>query len=102
LANWKYDDDNEPARNLQTILQLVDAAFAAAAPGVPSWAAGYDNGNDLGGLVSAVLEPAGDFGKVLIVIMALAISAPTAPTMYSFGMFCLFLRCSFLDGWMFG
>ncbi|KAJ7306761.1 purine-cytosine permease [Mycena albidolilacea] len=68
-----------------TILQLVGAAFAAAAPGVPSWAAGYDNGNDLGGLVSAVLEPAGGFGKVLIVLMALAISAPTAPTMYSFG-----------------
>lgn len=68
------------------ILQLIGAAFAAAAPGVPSWAAGYDNGNDLGGLVSAVLEPTGGFGKFLVVLMAIGIAAPCAPTMYSFGM----------------
>ncbi|KAF8217669.1 cytosine-purine permease [Mycena galopus ATCC 62051] len=67
------------------ILGLVGAAFAAAAPGVPSWAAGYDKGNDLGGLISAVLEPTGGFGKFLVAIMALAISAPNAPAMYSFG-----------------
>ncbi|KAJ7669418.1 purine-cytosine permease [Mycena polygramma] len=67
------------------ILHLVGAAFAAAAPGVPSWAAGYKHGNDIGGLLSAVLEPCGDFGKFLMVLMALAISAVTAPTMYSFG-----------------
>ncbi|KAJ6469376.1 cytosine-purine permease [Mycena sanguinolenta] len=67
------------------ILQLVGTAFAAAAPSVPSWAAGYDGGNDLGGLVSAVLEPAGGFGKFLVVLMALGISASNAPNMYSFG-----------------
>ncbi|KAJ6572146.1 permease for cytosine/purines, uracil, thiamine, allantoin-domain-containing protein [Mycena capillaripes] len=67
------------------IMHLIGAAFAAAAPGVPSWAAGYNNGNDLGGLVSAVLEPSGRFGKCLVVLMALAVSASSAPTMYSFG-----------------
>jgi purine-cytosine permease-like protein len=72
-------------KNFQVILHLIGAAFAAAAPGVPSWAAGYDNGNDIGGLVSAVLEPTGRFGKCLVVLMALAISAPSAPIMYSFG-----------------
>ncbi|KAF7347978.1 hypothetical protein MSAN_01749900 [Mycena sanguinolenta] len=67
------------------ILQLVGAAVAAAAPSVPSWAAGYDGGNDLGGLLSAVLEPVGRFGKFLVVVMVLGISASNAPLMYSFG-----------------
>ncbi|KAF7338776.1 Cytosine-purine permease [Mycena sanguinolenta] len=67
------------------ILQLVGTAFAATAPSVPSWAAGYDGGNDLGGLVSAVLEPVGGFGKFLVVLMVLGISASNAPLMYSFG-----------------
>ncbi|KAJ7096042.1 cytosine-purine permease [Mycena epipterygia] len=67
------------------LLHVVGAAFAAAAPGVPSWKAGYNGGNDLGGLVSAVLEPCGWFGKFLVAVMALAIAAPSAPTLYSFG-----------------
>ncbi|KAJ7484329.1 cytosine-purine permease [Mycena latifolia] len=67
-------------------LALLGAAFAAAAPGVPAWNAGYDNGNNLGGLVAAILEPCGWFGRCLVMLMALAIAAPTALVMYSFGM----------------
>ncbi|KAF7374098.1 hypothetical protein MSAN_00290900 [Mycena sanguinolenta] len=68
------------------ILPIIGAAFAAAAPNVPSWAAGFDNGNDIGGLVSAVLAPAGGFGRFLIVLMALGTSAPNATNMYTFGL----------------
>ncbi|KAJ6600015.1 cytosine-purine permease [Mycena vulgaris] len=68
------------------VLHIMGAAFAAVAPGVPSWNAGYHGGNDLGGLVSAILAPCGRFGTCLVVLMALATSAPSAPTLYSFGM----------------
>ncbi|KAJ7681154.1 permease for cytosine/purines, uracil, thiamine, allantoin-domain-containing protein [Mycena rosella] len=77
------------------LLRVLGAAFAAAAPGVPSWNAGYDNGNDLGGLVSAVLAPCGRFGTCLIVLMALAISAPSAPMMYSFGISLMNINSAF-------
>ncbi|KAJ7429410.1 hypothetical protein B0H11DRAFT_1768147 [Mycena galericulata] len=67
------------------VTHVLGAAFAAAAPGVPSWDAGYDGGNDLGGLVSAVLQPCGGFGKCLLVLMVISTVAVNAPTMYSFG-----------------
>ncbi|KAJ7484328.1 hypothetical protein FB451DRAFT_82018 [Mycena latifolia] len=69
----------------QIVLGVLGAAFSVAAPSVSSWNTGYDNGNDVGGLVSAILEPCGRFGTCLVVLMALAISANIAPTMYSFG-----------------
>ncbi|KAJ7474542.1 hypothetical protein B0H11DRAFT_2236221 [Mycena galericulata] len=70
-------------------------AFAAAAPGVPSWDAGYDGGNDLGGLVSAVLQPCGGFGKCLLVLMVISTVAVNAPTMYSFAPFARIPRYVF-------
>ena len=63
---------------------MLGAAFAAAAPAVPSWNAGFDNGNSVGGLVEAVLSPAGGFGKFLTVVIALFIPSACAPTMYTF------------------
>ncbi|RPD65747.1 purine-cytosine permease [Lentinus tigrinus ALCF2SS1-7] len=63
---------------------MLGAAFAAAAPAVPSWDAGFDNGNSVGGLVAAVLAPAGGFGKFLTVLIALFIPSASAPTMYTF------------------
>ncbi|KAK7059759.1 permease for cytosine/purines, uracil, thiamine, allantoin-domain-containing protein [Favolaschia claudopus] len=65
--------------------EIFGAAFAAAVPSIPSWAAGYDNGNDIGGLTAAVLEPVGGFGKFLLVLMALGMSSQTTPVMYSCG-----------------
>ncbi|KAH9477487.1 Purine-cytosine permease FCY21 [Psilocybe cubensis] len=64
---------------------MIGAAFASAAPGIPSWNEGYDNGNDLGGLLSAVLSPSGGFSKFLLVLIALGTSCAVAPTMYTFG-----------------
>ncbi|KAJ3558990.1 hypothetical protein NP233_g11372 [Leucocoprinus birnbaumii] len=67
-------------------LHMLGAAFALTSIGVPSYAAGFDNGNNIGGLAAAILEPAGGFGKFLLVLMALSVPAACAPTMYTFGM----------------
>lgn len=55
------------------------------------YAAGYaDSGN--GGLISAVLEPLGGFGKFCLVIVALSIIANNFPNIYSVS---LTLYCRF-------
>lgn len=64
---------------------MLGAAFGIAAIGVPSYTQGFDNGNDIGGLVAAILEPTGGFGKLCLVLMALSVPAACAPTMYTFG-----------------
>jgi len=64
---------------------MVGAGFAAAAPGIPSWSSGFQEGNNMGGLLAAVLAPAGGFGKFLLVLLALSTSSACAPTMYTFG-----------------
>ncbi|KAI0777208.1 cytosine-purine permease [Trametes elegans] len=63
---------------------FLGAAFAAAAPGVPSWETGFDGGNSVGGLIEAVLSASGGFGKFLTVLVALSIPSACAPTMYTF------------------
>ena len=72
---------------------MIGATFAAAAPRVPSWSTGFQNGNDMGGLIAAVLAPAGVFGKFLLVLMAVSTSSSCAPTTYSFGECRLLGRC---------
>lgn len=62
---------------------LIGAAFTAAALSVPAWQAGLGNGNDIGGLVGAILEPVGGFGKFLLVLVALTTPSACAPTMYT-------------------
>ncbi|THG95083.1 hypothetical protein EW026_g6503 [Hermanssonia centrifuga] len=64
-------------------VQCLGAAVVVAAPSVPSWNAGYDNGN-VGGLLEAMLSPSGGFGKFLTVLLALSVTANVAPTLYSF------------------
>lgn len=55
-----------------------------AAPTVPSWNAAYGEDN-VGGLVAAMLAPVGGFGKFLLVILSLGVTANVAPTLYSIG-----------------
>ncbi|KAG0707997.1 cytosine-purine permease [Suillus ampliporus] len=62
----------------------LGAAFAAAAPNVPAWNAGFDNSSSVGGLLYSVLLPTGAFGKLLIALVALSIPSACAPTMYTF------------------
>ncbi|KAF8268421.1 NCS cytosine-purine permease [Lactarius quietus] len=68
-------------------LQCLGAAAAITAPVVPAWEVGYAGG-DVGGLVAAMLQPVGTFGKVLMVFISLSVTGNNVPTMYSFGM-CL-------------
>ena len=71
---------------------MTGAAFAAAVPGVPSWTAGFQEGNGVGGVIAAALSPAGGFGKFLLVVLAVSTSSACAPTLYSFGEYSL-IRC---------
>lgn len=53
---------------------MIGAAFATALASNPSWMSGYESGR-VGGLVGAVLEPVGGFGKFLTVLLALSVIA---------------------------
>ncbi|EPQ53521.1 NCS cytosine-purine permease [Gloeophyllum trabeum ATCC 11539] len=64
-------------------VQCLGAAVANVAPLVPSWEAGYADGN-VGGLLQAMLAPTGGFGKFLTVLLSLSVTANMAMTMYSF------------------
>ncbi|VDC07411.1 unnamed protein product [Peniophora sp. CBMAI 1063] len=64
------------------LVQCLGAAVAVAAPGIPSWNAAYED-DDVGGLVAAMLEPVGGFGKFLLVLLSLGVTANLAPTLYS-------------------
>ncbi|KZT00661.1 cytosine-purine permease [Laetiporus sulphureus 93-53] len=66
------------------VSHMLGAAFAASALSDPTWETGFANGNSVGGLVEAVLSPAGNFGKFVTVLVALSIPSACAPTMYTF------------------
>lgn len=70
---------------LQVSLQCLGAAVAVAIPLVPAWNAAYAE-DSIGELFVAILAPAGGFGKFLVVLISLNVTANIAPTMYSFGM----------------
>ncbi|QRV86294.1 Permease for cytosine/purines, uracil, thiamine, allantoin [Ceratobasidium sp. AG-Ba] len=84
VSNWKVFWFSYLGLVVPTVtVQLIGAAFAAALPSNPGWAAGYD-ANGPGGLIDAVLSPAGRFGKFLTVLLGLSVIANMAPTLYSF------------------
>lgn len=64
-------------------VHLLGAALAATAYHVPAWEAGLGNGNNIGGLIAAILSPAGGFGKFLLVLLALSAPSVCAPSMYT-------------------
>ncbi|KAH9051974.1 hypothetical protein EDB87DRAFT_1693121 [Lactarius vividus] len=77
-------------------LQCLDATAAITVPVVPSQEAEYTGGN-VGGLIDAMLQPVGKFGKVLMVFVSLSVTGNNVPTIYSFGMcFQTFCKCEFL------
>ncbi|KAI0340469.1 NCS cytosine-purine permease [Trametopsis cervina] len=83
VSSWKIFLYSFLGFNLPIIsIQCLGAAVVLAAPTVPSWNAGYDNGN-VGGLLNAMLSPVGNFGKFLTVLLALSVTANVAPTLYS-------------------
>ncbi|KAK0192388.1 permease for cytosine/purines, uracil, thiamine, allantoin-domain-containing protein [Armillaria mellea] len=63
-------------------LQCLGAAVAASVSLVPAWDKGYAGGN-VGGLLEAMLQPVGNFGKFLTVLLSLSVAGNIAPTLYS-------------------
>ncbi|PCH37474.1 hypothetical protein WOLCODRAFT_128427 [Wolfiporia cocos MD-104 SS10] len=64
-------------------VHMLGASFTAGASYVPAWKASLGNGNDIGGLLGALLQPAGGFGKFLVVLLALTSPSQCAPAMYT-------------------
>jgi len=65
-------------------LQIMGAAFAAAAPAIPEWNEAYANG-DVGNLIRVIVsQGSANYGAFLTVLLALSVTANTSPTIYSF------------------
>jgi purine-cytosine permease-like protein len=60
----------------------LGAAIGATVPVVPEWADAND-ADSIGGVMSAMLKPAGCFGKFITLIIALSVISNTAPSIYS-------------------
>ena len=67
---------------LQIAIECLGAAAATSAPLIPDWNAGYAGGN-IGGLLHAMLSPVGKFGKFLVVLFSLSVTANNAASTYS-------------------
>jgi purine-cytosine permease-like protein len=63
-------------------LMVLGAAIGGATPNVPSWSEGYANFS-VGGVLMAMLTPAGGFGKFVAVLLALSLVGNLAAAMYS-------------------
>lgn len=61
---------------------ILGAAIGGAVPNVPSWEAGYLS-NDVGGVMDAMLERTGGFGKFLLVLLALSVLGNASATVYA-------------------
>lgn len=68
---------------LPTILLMTfGAAIAGAIPNVPAWQAAYDE-TLVGGVLAAMVAPAGGFGKFVVAVLSLTLLGNTAGTMYA-------------------
>ncbi|CEN61062.1 hypothetical protein ASPCAL07729 [Aspergillus calidoustus] len=63
-------------------LMTLGAAIGATTPSVPSWSAGYDL-YGVGGVLEAMLQPAGGFGKFVSVLLSFSLLGNLAASMYS-------------------
>ncbi|KAK4147233.1 permease for cytosine/purines, uracil, thiamine, allantoin-domain-containing protein [Dichotomopilus funicola] len=64
------------------LLMTLGAAIGNAIPNVPAWQAAYDR-TLVGGVLAAMLAPAGGFGKFLVVILSFSLLGNMAATSYS-------------------
>ncbi|KAF2861568.1 cytosine-purine permease [Piedraia hortae CBS 480.64] len=82
-SSWKVFSYTFFGINIPTIpLMVLGAAIGGAMPNVPAWsdANKKDSG---GGVLAAMLDPVGGFGKFLVVLIAFSIVGNIAATMYS-------------------
>lgn len=64
------------------ILMILGAAIGGAVPNVPDWQAGYD-ADSSGGVLAAMLHPAGGFGNFVTVILAFSLIGNVGASMYT-------------------
>lgn len=64
------------------LLMTLGAAIAGAMPNVPRWQEAYEE-TLVGGILAAMLEPAGGFGKFVVAVLSLTLLGNTAGTMYA-------------------
>ncbi|TIC99885.1 Purine-cytosine permease fcyB [Colletotrichum higginsianum] len=63
-------------------LLILGAAIGGALNNVPEWKSGWD-AYGIGGVMAAMLTPAGGFGKFVLVVLALSVIGNIATSMYS-------------------
>ncbi|GJC79179.1 purine-cytosine permease fcyB [Colletotrichum liriopes] len=63
-------------------LLILGAAIGGALDNVPEWKSGWDT-YGIGGVMAAMLAPAGGFGKFVLVVLALSVIGNIATSMYS-------------------
>ncbi|KAL2848420.1 permease for cytosine/purines, uracil, thiamine, allantoin-domain-containing protein [Aspergillus pseudoustus] len=63
-------------------LMTLGAAIGAATPSTPSWSTGYAT-YGVGGVLDAMLQPAGGFGKFVSVLLSFSLLGNLAASMYS-------------------
>lgn len=61
---------------------VLGAAIGGAVPNIPSWQEAYDR-DSAGGVLAAMLSPAGGFGKFIVVVLAFSIIGNIAASLYS-------------------
>lgn len=64
------------------LLMTLGAAMGGALPSIPEWQQGYDT-TDVGGVLAAMLTPAGGFGKFVVVVLSLTLIGNLSATMYA-------------------
>ncbi|KAK4043440.1 permease for cytosine/purines, uracil, thiamine, allantoin-domain-containing protein [Parachaetomium inaequale] len=64
------------------LLMILGSAIGNAIPNVPHWQAAYDQ-TLVGGVLAAMLAPAGGFGKFLVVLLSFSLLGNLAATSYS-------------------
>ncbi|KAK4251037.1 permease for cytosine/purines, uracil, thiamine, allantoin-domain-containing protein [Corynascus novoguineensis] len=64
------------------LLMTLGSAIGNAIPNVPRWQAAYDE-TLVGGVLAAMLAPAGGFGKFLVVLLSFSLLGNLAATSYS-------------------
>ncbi|KAK1984197.1 NCS1 nucleoside transporter [Colletotrichum cereale] len=64
------------------LLMILGAAIGGAMSNIPEWQDGF-NSTLVGGVLGAMLSPAGNFGKFILVVLAFTLLANISGTMYA-------------------
>ncbi|KAI3326922.1 NCS1 nucleoside transporter [Xylariaceae sp. AK1471] len=83
FPSWKLFLYGFIGLNLPAIpLMVLGAAIGGTLSSVPAWEQGYET-NAVGGVLAAMVSPAGGFGQFVVVVLSLTLLGNIAATMYS-------------------